>query len=683
MLSRDKILSMTDSGLQIFKHYISSRCRVGKNFHNPLYHDNRASCSIYVDKDRGIYKMKDFGSDDYSGDSFFLVGGLNGLDCSISADFVEIMKIINRDMGLGLDDALPVVGRRVLPRSQAQFAITPKNIEKRRPKLYTVKTQPIRESELQFWRPYGITTKVLDRFNVISLVEFSSANAEGKEYCIKSTSAEPIFGYSQEKFIKIYRPFSTLRFLYGGEKDETYCFGFAQLPSKGDMVFITSGEKDVLSLSARGFCAICFNSETATIPENKIQSLFHRFKHIVVLYDMDKTGVSSSKKVVKQFTEYGLKRMELPLSGEKCEKDISDYFKIGYTKIDFINLFLTLLDSIYSTTMSIIRSCEVDFDNPPQHASEVISAAGVPLGSEGNIFSITGGEGTGKSNYIASLIAGSIKEEGSTIDTLGTSVKCNTDHRAVLLYDTEQSDVQLHKNVNNLLRRAARLEDKPKEFKAFCLTSLSRKERLNTIVESMDRYYYEFGGIHLVVIDGVADLVRCANDEGESVALVDELYRLAGIYNTCIVCVLHFIPNGLKLRGHLGSELQRKSAAIISIEKDKNPAVSVVKALKVRDGSPLDVPLMQFSWDKALGMHTYDGEKSQEDKEHRKRVDLGRVVDKIYSEVEHATSTELGERIQAILDVSERTAKSYIKYLKENDLILQDMSNDKYYIKGV
>jgi toprim domain protein len=55
--------------------------------------------------------------------------------------------------------------------------------------------------------------------------------------------------------------------------------------------------------------------------------------------------------------------------------------------------------------------------------------------------------------------------------------------------------------------------------------------------------------------------------------------------------VLHFVPNGIKLRGHIGSELQRKLAGILSIEKDDNPEYSGVKALKVRDGSPLDVPM--------------------------------------------------------------------------------------------
>mgnify|MGYP007086180053 FL=1 len=53
--------------------------------------------------------------------------------------------------------------------------------------------------------------------------------------------------------------------------------------------------------------------------------------------------------------------------------------------------------------------------------------------------------------------------------------------------------------------------------------------------------------------------------------------------------MLHFVPNGVKLRGHIGSELQRKVAGILSIENDDNPELSVVKALKVRDGSPLDV----------------------------------------------------------------------------------------------
>ena len=240
--------------------------------------------------------------------------------------------------------------------------------------------------------------------------------------------------------------------------------------------------------------------------------------------------------------------------------------------------------------------------------------------------------------------------------------------RAVLLYDTEQSEQQLHKNTGRLLRRAGR-ERMPEYLHVYCLTGMSRSERLTAIVQSMDRYHYLHGGIHLVVIDGVADLIRCANDEAESVALIDEIYRLAGIYRTCIAAVVHFVPNGLKLRGHLGSELQRKSAAILSIEKDENPEVSVVKALKVRDGSPLDIPLMQFRWDKQAGMPVYVGEKPRAEKEKRKEKELAEMAREAFARQEKYGYIELCELIQEMLDVKERTAKGYIRYMREKEII--------------
>lgn len=257
----------------------------------------------------------------------------------------------------------------------------------------------------------------------------------------------------------------------------------------------------------------------------------------------------------------------------------------------------------------------------------------------------------------------------------------NPEGRVILLYDTEQSEVQLFKNVSNLLKRA-KLTEKPEELRTFSLTGMSRKERLQAIVQSMDKYYYEYEGIRLVVIDGIADLVLSANDEAESIRIVDELYRLAGIYRTCIVCVLHYVPNGLKLRGHLGSELQRKAAAILSIELDTDPSVSVVKALKVRDGSPLDVPLMQFSWNKEIGMHTYLGEKPREEKEKRKEKELANVAREIFGMQNHLTYIDLCDRIQQTMDVKERTAKSYIKYMREKEIIIKDSSNQNYFIIG-
>ena len=680
--NKEDILLLTDKGLAVFKYYIPFSFKLGRNFLNPLYKDSKASCNVYFDRRNGMYKMKDFGNDDYSGDCFALVGKLNGLNCKEPKDFVQILAII-RDMHLGLSDksemrissttSVPVI---------AEVTHVPKR-KKARP--YTLAQKSFTAAELAFWGESGITQEVLKLFQVVSLKKFSSENNEGKPFSIVATDKEPVFGYTAKQYVKVYRPHSEMRFLYAGDFGENYCFGLEQLPAKGDLLFITGSEKDVMSLTVHGFHAICFNSETVTIPVGIIHRLSFRFKHIVLLYDVDKAGLDSSAKQELALKNYGVKRLLLPLAGTKVEKDISDFFRLGNSREDLIKLFLDYLDTIYSETMSALKSCEVDFNNPPPVAQMVVSVNDVPLGTQGNILCITGGEGTGKSNYVTALIAGAIgqseKNKDKAMDTLGVSVSENSKRKAILFYDTEQSEVQTYKNITNLLRCCGR-ETMPEYLKAYCLTGMSRKERLQAIIQSMDKFHYQFRGIHMVVIDGIADLIKGANDETESIAVVEELYRLAGIYNTCIVTILHFIPSGLKLRGHLGSELQRKAAAILSIEKDTDPSVSVVKALKVRDGSPLDVPIMQFAWDKDVRMHVYLGEKPKEEKEKRKEDELVAVARDIFGRQDFITYVDLAEQIQAILDVKERTAKSYIKFMREKEIILKDPSNQSYYIIG-
>jgi hypothetical protein len=628
--------------------------------------------------------MKDFGNDAYSGDCFDTVGKLKNLNCNNSKDFVEILRIIDSDLHLGMSGdeygVSPVVPVSPCPvkESMSEPVSQPENLKKM--KSYSVVSQPFSTKETAFWRQYGIFPEILKNYGVISLREFKSENREDKPFTFYSTDTEPMFGYRGKKHIKIYRPQSEIRFLYGGLLPDNYCFGLEQLPSKGDTLFITGGEKDVLSLAAHGFHAICFNSETSNIPKNIIRRLSYRFKHIVLLYDTDKTGLDASLKHVGQLANSGVKRLVPPLAGTKSEKDISDYFCLGNTRENFIKIFIEFLDNLYSETMAILRPCEIDFDNPPVKSEMLISINDVPLGTQGNLLGITGGEGTGKSNYAGSLIAGTIRQSDN-INTLGTDVLRNDGNKAVLLYDTEQSETQLYKNISAILKRG-KLESMPFYFKAYCLTSMSRNERMQAIVQSMDRFYYQFGGIQMVVIDGIADLVRCANDEAESVAVIDELYRLAGIYKTCIVCVLHFIPNGMKLRGHLGSELQRKAAAILSVEKDENPQISVVKVLKVRDGSPLDIPLVQFSWNKESGMHAYLGEKPKEEKEKRKEMELINVVRTVFGNRKYCTYTDLCGQIRSILDVKERTAKSYIGFMREREIILKDPSGTGHFIIG-
>jgi 5S rRNA maturation endonuclease (ribonuclease M5) len=709
MLTKEEILARTDKGLNVFKHYLPFPFRVGRNFLNPLYEDKKASCNVYFDRTNDQYKLKDYGNDSYSGDCFHFVGKILGIDCRHADSFIEILQKINQDLSLGMENpssnSVPStnssnpfflsfgedarrageVERVAEDRERSLSPKSPifesKEEQRKQIKPFSIKVKPFSELELTYWQQYGISLELLKRYQVVSLKEFASENNEGKPYRLTPTDKEPIFAYQGKRYLKLYRPFSAVRFQYAGDLGEKYCFGLEQLPPKGNILFITGGEKDVLSLVAKGFTAICFNSETSNIPQSTIRKLTYRFKHVVILYDCDKTGMEASAKHEQQLSSLGVKRMTLPLNGTKEEKDISDFFKLGNTKDDFQKLFIQFLDIIYAETMAVLKSCEIDFTKPPISAEMIISINKVPLGTQGNLCCITGGEGTGKSNYICALVAGTLNTEDEEIDTLGTRIKPNRQKKAVLLYDTEQSELQLYKNTMNSLKRAKQ-KDFPESFRAYCLTGMSRKERLQAIIQSMDKFFYEFGGIHLVIIDGIADLIHSANDEAESIRIVDELYRLAGIYQTCIVCVLHFIPNGLKLRGHLGSELQRKSAGILSIEKDDQPGVSVVKVLKVRDGSPLDVPLIQFAWDKKEEMHIYLGEKTKEEKEKRKENELTATAKTIFAQKRYYTYHELTDKLQDYLDVKERTAKGYIKFMREKDIILKDPSKANYFVIG-
>lgn len=666
MTTRDEILARTDGGLQIFKFYMPIDFKLKKNFRNPLYDDRNASCNIFYSQRYGVYLMKDFGDDSYSGDCFKFAAAMIGLD--VNRDFKQVLNTIINDLRLPIQVTSQYVRYEPTPMPPMPANKPAKKLTVKRYD-YTIKEW--NHSDLAFWQRYGISERILTKYSVVALSDYMSEGSNGP-YTMRATTDSPIFAYLGDGFLKLYRPYAerNRRFQYGGAKPDNYCFGMKELPSQGPLVFITGGEKDVLTLASHGYYAICFNSETSVIPESIIKNLAQRFRHIVFMYDMDDTGISAMEKAIADYTEYNVMMLHLPLEGSKTEKDISDFFAMGHSSGELHTMVNDLIRSLHIETMRDIDNCRIDFDNPPEESMMVISAQGVPLGTYDNILCITGSAGTGKSNYVSALIAGALNTnpELHRIDTLGFDVAPNVDKKAVILFDTEQSERQLYKNSIRILQRAG-IDNPPNFFYPLHLTAKTRKDRLDFIKKVFDALHFEYRGIHLVVIDGGADLVKSVNDETECLALVDDLSKLAADYHTCIMCVVHLVPNGLKLRGHLGSELQRKAAGIITIEKEENQELSVSKAIKVRDGNPLEVPMFTFAWDKEKDMYVSAGQKSEEDKAHRKLADLTLAVREILSSVPAKKYSDLASDFMQHLGVAERTAKDYIKFLYTNGVL--------------
>ena len=107
---------------------------------------------------------------------------------------------------------------------------------------------------------------------------------------------------------------------------------------------------------------------------------------------------------------------------------------------------------------------------------------------------------------------------------------------------------------------------------------------------------------HLWIIDGIADLVAKPNDEEESNSTVRWVMSYASKYDTCIILVIHENPSKVgqdaKLRGHLGSELERKASGAIAVEKDRQKGEHYIRSRFLRKSQDFD--LISFRFDPIL-----------------------------------------------------------------------------------
>jgi len=291
MLSKENILSKLSS-YDILNRFLQpyhkeGRLLQGKNISNPFLSEKQStpSFNIFCALPQHEWRYKDFSTDD-EGSCFDLVMKLYNID------FSEALHRINDEFSLGLN------GKEAAITFKAPVPVTIKESEK----PFKVSKRNFTQAELDFWNKYGITMKTLCDYKVCSLVEFSTNSKEGKPYTIQSSTDKFIFCYDHGSWIKLYKPLDDkkFRFQYLGTKEPGYLFGFDQLPASGDFVFLTGGEKDVLSLSAQGFAAFTLNSETANLNQQLVTDLKQRFKHFLILYDNDDTGLAQSEALCRE-----------------------------------------------------------------------------------------------------------------------------------------------------------------------------------------------------------------------------------------------------------------------------------------------------------------------------------------------------------------------------------------------
>ncbi len=156
------------------------------------------------------------------------------------------------------------------------------------------------------------------------------------------------------------------------------------------------------------------------------------------------------------------------------------------------------------------------------------------------------------------------------------------------------------------------------------------------------------------------------NDLAEACGLVAELHQLATETGCVIVTALHHNPGGEKTRGHLGSQIERKSESVLVLRKDGETISISCKPARRQEVSDDKAP--RFSWDTAAGMHLLTQSKATT-AEDRKRIELGTLADEVFGDKPRLKWVELRDAIMAARGWAKSTGDNKIEAMLQVGVI--------------
>jgi len=309
-----------------------------------------------------------------------------------------------------------------------------------------------------------------------------------------------------------------------------------------------------------------------------------------------------------------------------------------------------------------LQKRKFDPDRPVEKTEPVLTARGCPIAARGNLTMLSGEDKSGKSHVLAAMIR-AISEGGTHLGI--ESVECGK----VLYLDCEQAA----EDFDDLLRTQGNGAETAPD--AYCLTGINPAQcraDLNAILEKTP-------GLSAVLLDGFADLIDDVNDAEQSCGLVAELMALAERHNVAVIGVLHLNPGSeSKTRGHLGSQLERKSRTVLSISKSGEDRILFTR--KARKKPLPESQGIRFAWsDQAKGFVEIEGTLG-EIKQAQKVEDWTRMLYEIQAETgmlawKHA---ELKAAIEKAGGIKDRAARGRIKQMLDAGLLKFDASRGVY-----
>lgn len=255
-----------------------------------------------------------------------------------------------------------------------------------------------------------------------------------------------------------------------------------------------------------------------------------------------------------------------------------------------------------NSALSLLEGRSYDPNNQAPKPTPVLTAKGTTICTPGNLTTFYAQSKVGKTATVGAAIASSMVTPEQEIDCLGFH-SSNYEGYAVIHIDTEQSRYDYEQMVRNICIRAKRKEPPP-WLMTYHLTGLEATQ-CRTIIKTLLRLAVRrFKKVHSLFIDGIGDLVTDPNDAKESFGLITELHGLAIEFDCPVISILHMNAGSEneKGRGHLGSQLERKSESNIMLEKNGNEVTTYWgtkqrgKTIPKKDG-------VTFRWSDEHQMH--------------------------------------------------------------------------------
>ena len=158
--------------------------------------------------------------------------------------------------------------------------------------------QPFTDTDINYWNQYNIDTETLKKFQVFSIKYFLCNNIVSGVY----KDSNPMYAYKIDDKFKIYRPFNTKYTKWRTNVTTENIQGLRQLPKgQRNLLIITKSLKDVMVLYRMGYDAVSPSSETTFLPTKILDKLKKKYKHILILYDRDRTGMLKARTYSKEY----------------------------------------------------------------------------------------------------------------------------------------------------------------------------------------------------------------------------------------------------------------------------------------------------------------------------------------------------------------------------------------------